>query len=143
MYIKTDTLEYPLHEGDIRLRFSNTSFATPFTAPEGYAPVQPVARPVTDHTLNVTEATPENSNGVWTQKWNITAATSNEITARTAAKAAEVRAERGKKLAACDWTQIADSPVTNKAAWIQYRQDLRDISKQASFPWSVVWPVSP
>lgn len=143
MYIKTDTLEYPLHEGDIRLRFPNTSFPRPFEPPAGYAPVQSVPRPVVDHTLNVAEGVPENLNGVWTQKWDVTPATSAEVAARTTVKGNQVRGERNKKLSECDWTQLADSPVTNKAAWIQYRQDLRDLTKQGGFPWAVVWPVSP
>ena len=57
-------------------------------------------------------------------------------------KAAEVRAERNAKLAASDWTQVADAPV-DKAAWAAYRQALRDITAQAGFPLTVDWPVAP
>ena len=65
-----------------------------------------------------------------------------EVDALTAAKVAEVRAERNAKLTASDWTQVADAPV-NKAAWATYRQALRDISGQPGFPWSVEWPSMP
>lgn len=142
-YINTDTLRYPVHEGDIRLEYPNTSFPKNFEAPAPYALVEPTQRPVTDYTQNVTEGAPENLNGVWTQKWDVTNATPEQVADRTASKAAQVRAERSKKLADCDWTQLADSPIANKAAWIQYRQALRDISKQAGFPWSVTWPAVP
>lgn len=56
-----------------------------------------------------------------------------------------VRKNRDSLLAACDWTQIPDAPLTaeQKTAWAQYRQDLRDVPSQASFPWSVVWPTKP
>jgi hypothetical protein len=60
----------------------------------------------------------------------------------TAEEAGRVRAERNKLLSASDWTQVADAPV-DKAAWATYRQELRDISAQAGFPATVVWPTQP
>lgn len=69
-----------------------------------------------------------------------------QMTAYRAQKDAEqakaVRDQRTQKLADCDWTQLADSPV-DKAAWANYRQDLRDVTKQAGFPWTIDWPVAP
>jgi len=53
-----------------------------------------------------------------------------------------VRTERNSRLFACDWTQLADSSV-NKEAWADYRQSLRDIPQQESFPWNVIWPANP
>ena len=53
-----------------------------------------------------------------------------------------VRADRNKRLADSDWTQVADAPV-DKAAWATYRQALRDITSQGGFPWNVTWPVQP
>lgn len=57
-------------------------------------------------------------------------------------QAAAVRADRKARLAECDWTQGADSPV-DKAVWAAYRQALRDITTQAGFPWQVIWPNQP
>ena len=57
-------------------------------------------------------------------------------------KAGQVRAERNTKLAATDWTQVADAPV-DKEAWATYRQALRDVPQQAGFPWAVEWPAQP
>lgn len=57
-------------------------------------------------------------------------------------KAAEVRADRNARLAATDWTQIADS-TADKPAWATYRQALRDVPAQAGFPQSVTWPQEP
>lgn len=142
-YINIDTLRYPVHEGDIRLEYPNTSFPRPFEPPENYAPVQAVPRPVVDHTQNVAEGAPEQINGVWTQKWEVTDATAAEVINRTGNKANQVRSERNKKLTESDWTQLADSPVADRAAWAAYRQALRDLTAQAGFPWAVVWPVSP
>lgn len=57
-------------------------------------------------------------------------------------QASSVRITRNARLADCDWTQVADSPV-DKAAWATYRQSLRDITSQPGFPWEITWPTSP
>ncbi|UZP67703.1 phage tail assembly chaperone [Desulfovibrio mangrovi] len=58
---------------------------------------------------------------------------------------AAVRAERDSLLAACDFTQLTDAPLSAeaKAAWAAYRQALRDITLQAGFPNNVEWPARP
>ena len=40
-----------------------------------------------------------------------------------------IRNERFYLLAACDWTQVPDSPISaeKKAEWATYRQQLRDL----------------
>jgi len=60
-------------------------------------------------------------------------------------KGNEVRAERNRLLAECDWTQLADVVLTDevKAAWATYRQALRDITAQDGFPDSVTYPTKP
>lgn len=57
----------------------------------------------------------------------------------------KIRSERNHLLALCDWTQNADSPLSNeqKAAWATYRQALRDVPEQPGFPYDVVWPTQP
>lgn len=55
---------------------------------------------------------------------------------------APARQERNTLLAASDWTQVADAPV-DQAAWATYRQELRDITSQETFPNEVTWPVPP
>ena len=59
--------------------------------------------------------------------------------------AANVRSERDRKLAACDWTVLADSPLTTakKTEWKTYRKALRDISAAAGFPHTMEWPTEP
>lgn len=53
-----------------------------------------------------------------------------------------VRQVRNQLLASCDWTQTPDATV-DQEAWRAYRQSLRDITKQLTFPHSVVWPIPP
>lgn len=59
--------------------------------------------------------------------------------------AAQIRAKRNALLHKSDWTQSNDSPLTAeiKAAWAKYRQQLRDITEQADFPRTVVFPNTP
>lgn len=54
----------------------------------------------------------------------------------------QARAYRNNLLAASDWTQSPDAPV-NIEAWKEYRQALRDITKQGGFPMNIKWPEVP
>lgn len=57
--------------------------------------------------------------------------------------AADVLKYRARKLAESDWTQLPDVPLATKTAWAAYRQALRDITAQAGYPMTVVWPDPP
>ena len=62
-----------------------------------------------------------------------------------AAIARDARAERDRRLTACDWVvmraQDLGQPVPT--AWSAYRQALRDITQQAGFPQAIEWPTAP
>lgn len=60
-------------------------------------------------------------------------------------KWADIWSRRNALLTACDWTQVADAPLTEeqKTAWRNYRQALRDIPQAFATPEDVVWPDSP
>ncbi len=79
--------------------------------------------------------------GVWTQIYIVSDLDADEVAEKMAAQWAVVRAERNAKLAASDWTQVADAPV-DAAAWAEYRQALRDITEQEN-PFTIVWPEQP
>lgn len=53
-----------------------------------------------------------------------------------------LRDERNTKLAASDWTQLADAPA-DQAAWAVYRQALRDLPANTPDPANPVWPQEP
>lgn len=135
---------YPYTIGQLRKDHHNVSFPKVLTddvlAQFNIVKITPTERP-NDHTKNFT-VTIAQVNDVWVEKWVATNATQAEITERTTSKAAQVRAERNKLIADCDWTQVADSPV-DKQTWATYRQALRDVPAQAGFPWEVTWPVKP
>ena len=151
-YVKTDSegqLErYPYTLTDLRRDQSSVSFPRDIsdeTAAEyGVYPVTPADQPVDDHTKNL-ERTAVRSGDGWVEQWTEVDASADEITARTEAKAQDIRAERDERLAACDWTQIADSPLSDsdKTAWATYRQTLRDLPSSDGFPHDVTWPTAP
>tara|TARA_B100000035_G_scaffold304385_1_gene304050 strand:- start:15 stop:509 length:495 start_codon:yes stop_codon:yes gene_type:complete len=76
---------------------------------------------------------------------NVTTAADNEAAYRAgidAKAAAGVRAERNKRLADSDWTQLADSGA-DATAWATYRASLRDLPTSDGFPHDVTWPTAP
>lgn len=78
----------------------------------------------------------------WFTKYSVRDMDQAAKDALDAQQATSVRAERTKKLAETDWTQLTDAPV-NSAAWGTYRQALRDVTAQETFPWEVTWPTQP
>lgn len=55
----------------------------------------------------------------------------------------QIRTQRDVLLAASDWTDLPNSPVKNKGAWLAYRRALRDLPITFSTPEEVVWPEKP
>lgn len=60
-------------------------------------------------------------------------------------RADEARAERNRRLAACDWTTLSDAPLSAAQAeeWLTYREALRAVPEQKGFPDAIQWPVAP
>ena len=96
-------------------------------------------------TESCNQVNPTLENGEWVTTWQVTTAGSDEIAQRLADQSEIVRDDRNQRLAASDWTQFADSPLADadKTAWATYRQQLRDVTAQAGFPWNVTWPSIP
>ena len=67
-----------------------------------------------------------------------------EVVPTDEALLAAIRSKRNALLAACDWTQATDSPLSAevKAAYAQYRQALRDMPGNCD-PANPEWPVKP
>lgn len=62
-----------------------------------------------------------------------------------AQKAAQIRATRDSLIAETDWTQLLDAPISDESREQVrvYRQALRDVPQQESFPDEVTWPEKP
>lgn len=140
---------YPVLADNFRMLFPTVSFPNPLT-PEsvegyGYGCYEFASAPECDSTHKAVEITPQKGeDGVYRQSYEIVPLTESEVTARTQSQWAYVRMERNRKLMMCDWTQLADAPLSNiqMQEWASYRQTLRDITTQSD-PFNILWPVSP
>ena len=67
------------------------------------------------------------------------------VVASDADIAVQVRSARDGLLAEGDWRAVRawERGVPMEAAWLHYRQALRDVSAQTGFPRAVVWPAPP
>ena len=70
--------------------------------------------------------------GDWVYTVTVQSLTTEEVQSAKDSAMAQLKAQRTALLSACDWTQIPDNPIANKAEWATYRQALRD------FPATVV-----
>lgn len=88
---------------------------------------------------------PKLVNGQWVRKWEIRDLSEQEKIDACEIKSAELRRTRNNHLAACDWTQLPDAPLSSeeKTNWTTYRQTLRDITSRPEFPWGTVLPTWP
>jgi hypothetical protein len=57
----------------------------------------------------------------------------------------DARQMRNHKLQKSDWTQLTDTGLTTeqRAAWVVYRQALRDVPAQSEYPRNINWPQQP
>jgi len=82
-YIKLATLEYPRHEGDIRLdhpEILESQTGDTFPCPETYALVVPTQRPTFDFaTFKCIEGAPMQTDGVWQMTWVVVPLTQEEL----------------------------------------------------------------
>lgn len=130
---------------DLRNAFPNSSIPM-FPSPEdldalGVDPVLEGAQPTTTQFQSVVRTGPEEFEGKWFWVYSAVDWSEEAIAAATEKQWEQVRAERNRKLAESDWTQLPDAPV-DVAVWATYRQALRDITLQTD-PFAIVWPEVP
>jgi hypothetical protein len=140
--------QYPYTTGDLKRANPQTSFPSQISDASlleyGVHRVFFATQPEVTAIQVLEEGTPvfSTEDQRWTQTFAVRDMSAEEVATRNDAQAAQIRAERNTKLAASDWTQLADS-TADKAAWATHRQALRDITAQAGFPWAIDWPVQP
>lgn len=136
---------YPYTESDLKADWPQTMFPSDLARADlsdfNAAHVALVDAPSVTYRENLIEDHPVLIDGVWTQQWRVAPASDVEIADRVAAEWANIRADRNNRLAACDWTQLADSPA-DKPSWAAYRQALRDVTSQPD-PFAILWPTEP
>ena len=76
------------------------------------------------------------SNGVYLEDENICPEENDEVLA------AVIRSRRNRLLCETDKYMLPDFPISDaaRAAWMAYRDQLRNITSQAGFPRNVVFP---
>jgi hypothetical protein len=134
-------------QGEVRSMYPNTSFPsqwTPALVEElGLDPVFESPTPTTTrYQTAFKDGVEQDAQGRWLWKWSISEMDDDAKAAKDAEAAKSVRADRDKRLAECDWTQLSDSQV-DKAVWATYRQELRDVPAQTGFPYDITWPSKP
>lgn len=148
---------YPYSIGQLRKDNPNTSFPSLISdetlASYGVYVVTVADDPTYDQSTHKLERAtlPVEVNGGWVLQCNAVPLSAEEISVRRLAGEAKVRDERDSLLAATDWVvvrgaemaSISGASVSVPQEWLDYRQSLRDITAQAGFPFSVVWPTKP
>jgi hypothetical protein len=84
--------------------------------------------------------------GVWSKTYPMRPINEEEKRDRYLILAGQVRTERSTYLRRTDYIFGIDAPQNVTAQieeWKTYRQALRDIPLQESFPWNVTWPLAP
>jgi hypothetical protein len=138
----------PVLENNFRMLFTSLSFPAVLTPeivePRGFGIYEFTNLPSNFGKYEKVVKAPaqRDDNGIWKQQWSIVDMTSEEKAAVDAEQEIFIRSNRNSLLIESDWTQVADAPV-DQTAWATYRQQLRDISFQAGFPWEVQWPTQP
>ena len=137
--------------GKLRRDNPNTSFPKSVSdavlASYNVLPLSPTDRPTYDHTKNVAEGTPVQVDGVWTQVWSVSDASSEEISERLTAQSEVSRATRYELLQETDWVVVKAQELGTAipSEWVTYRQALRDITDHANWPHldEADWPTKP
>lgn len=139
--------QWPLTFDELKKAFPSVSFCLPIDEQALlelevaviHSSTKPSFNPTT-HKLQ--EAAPIFEEGEWKQQWQVVALTSEEQAVVDTNQADMIRAGRNARLAQCDWTQLADSPV-DSTAWATYRQALRDLPSTDGWPHNITWPTEP
>ena len=147
--IKNDQIEkYPYSSDDLTADHPSTSF--PYD-PLNNANMQeafsivwvfPTAKTAFDErTQTCKGGTPAFQNGKWSQTWEVTEKTPEEITADEGFKWMEIRNQRNQKLQESDWQMVKALETGEDAGDLRiYRQKLRDIPQEQTNPFSITWP---
>jgi hypothetical protein len=119
-----------------------------FLASQNVFPVYDAPKPNYDVVTQfiIREDTPAfNEQDGWIINWIVNDKTQDQIDNDTNVKATEVRKIRDKLLSDCDWVTIRATDLGTAVSedWAAYRQSLRDVSNQETFPWNVIWPTDP
>jgi len=150
-YVKAEgetVLQFPFTLGQLKSENANTSFPRKLSAEvlaqfNVFSVTTAPAPDIDDRTQKrgYAEAPTRSADGAWVLGWVVTDKSSEEIEAYDDAKRQGVRSQRDILLSQTDWMALSD--VTMEPYWLEYRQQLRDVTAQEGFPYAVIWPTQP
>ncbi len=90
---------------------------------------------------SIVEQTPIQSGSVYIQAYSVEDVDTAEV---NEGRLEYIRGKRDELLLETDWVVLPHSPITGSDLdeWIQYRQDLRNITNQEN-PFEIIWPTKP
>jgi hypothetical protein len=142
MLIRIRSTGQTMYEAEFRSINSNTSFPPQISVEIlnefGADPVLNGAQPTPTFYQIVVQDGVEQINGQWFTKFVLVDMDQEAKDAKDAQCKAANKATAEQKLAATDWTQVADVPLLNKQDFVDYRAAVRAIALnppvQATFP---------
>ena len=139
MYIKiTNGVPETYTIGQFRRDNSNVSY--PKTIPQEYLIEQDVypytedTRPEYDALIQSLDFSFEERDSSWYKTYTV-------VNLPQEKAESNIRSMRDSLLQETDWMALSDNTLTQP--WADYRQALRDITDQETFPYSVTWPTKP
>jgi hypothetical protein len=140
----------PIGRSELRQKHPNVSFPIDLEKVDlkryGVIQIKEEPAPACDYRIEyVVERPVELVNGVWVKGWDVQPLPLEQQQQLADNQARRIRQDRDQRLAACDWTQLADVKLDaqQQSDWKKYRQALRDVPSQGGFPWNVTWPTQP
>jgi len=139
MYIKlVNNVPEPYSIRQFRLDNSNVSY--PKEIPDHYLNEQDVysytedTRPEYDALIQSLDFSFEERDSSWYKTYTV-------VNLPQEKAESNIRSMRDSLLQETDWMALSDNTLTQP--WADYRQALRDITDQETFPYSVTWPTKP
>ena len=131
--------------------YPNVSFSMPINSTSlaydfGFAEYKETSKPdalTAEKYFRFIESSVLKPDGSYEQVWQQVPMIEEEKAEIDKLKIAEVSARRNKLLLDSDWTQLPDIVSDVKDLWTRYRKQLRDISTQPGYPWTIEWPIVP
>lgn len=150
--LNTETMEFPVYEGELALRYPNSCFPTPMVnPPEPYVWVKDITPPTYDLVYQgLRENTPTKVDGEWKRVWEVYQLSEEEVSINEQNARNVNKKIASDKLSEVDWTATIDvsdpqyrNPyLANQSEFLSYRSQLSNIALNP--PVTVdVWPEKP
>lgn len=154
LYIKIEDnnpVGFPITEETLRQVLSNVSLPYDLNTEDllalGYAEYHKTASPDVGRFEKIVEDTPTFDGEKAQQVLTVVEMSDQEKELKTQEQLQKSKSEQLELLASTDWTELPSVRSKNSEEWAAaydlYRTELRDVDKQESWPFDVIWPIPP